>query len=283
MPELPEVETVARTLSPHVVGKKIVEIKVLNPNSWQGTNPENQIVNKDLQAKISRVGRRGKLLIIFLEYEDKNPPAFGLGVHLKMTGKLFPYAQGIEPNKHTRIVFTLDDNSQIFFDDIRKFGYIKPLNPESIEHWNFWQKLGKDPFELNEAEFIDLFKNKKTGMKSLLLNQEIISGIGNIYADEILFKSQIHPMEAACNLSKEQLEKVFKASLEILTEAINACGSSIRDYRTANGDVGSFQNKFFVYNRIGEWCKICNSILEKTKAGGRTTSYCPKCQSLIKN
>ncbi len=281
MPELPEVETVARTLSPHVLGKKIVDIQLINQNSWQGLIQINQIVNANLQPLISEVGRRGKLLIIYLKYPNENSPAFGIGVHLKMTGKLFPYSGDAKPNKHTRIIFKLDDDTQIFFDDMRKFGYARALNPENNISWKFWQNLGKDPFEMSEAEFIQLIKNKKTAMKSLLLNQEIIAGIGNIYADEILFKSQIHPKTMANKLTDMQLAKIYQASIDILTEAIAACGSSIRDYRTANGDVGSFQNKFFVYNKAGESCKVCNNIIEKTKAAGRTTCYCSNCQILL--
>ncbi len=279
MPELPEVETIARTLTPHIVGKKMIGIKVLNDNSWQGDLKTVDLVNENLIPLVSRVGRRGKMLLIFLEYEGKEKPAFALGVHLKMTGKLFPYSKEIVPNKHTRIILELDGEQNIFFDDMRKFGYIRALSDENVKNFKFWQNLGKDPFEMKVEEFVEIFKNKKAGIKSLLLNQELIAGIGNIYADEALFKARINPSQTANSISEKKLEALFKCIVEILVESIEACGSSIRDYRTANGDVGSFQNKFNVYNRAGQICKNCSENIEKMKVAGRTTCYCPNCQS----
>ena len=318
MPELPEIETVARTLAPHVMGKKICAIHVLNDKTWQGDISPEDVANSHKKPIIYSTSRRGKLLLVNLEYpqennvcldqyvsqksrhtnrqesiiqtnpydnmhtnQHENTQIFALAFHLKMTGRVFPYPQGTAPTKHTRLIIDLEDGTRIFFDDVRKFGYVRALNKESIAHWDFWQKLGPDPFEITSKEFASLLCGKSGTIKSLILNQQIVSGIGNIYADEGLFRAKIHPQQRARDLSPLALEKLHGCMVDVLEESIKFCGSSIRDYRTANGDVGSFQNKFYVYNRAGQQCKVCDTMISKITVAGRTTNFCPCCQPLF--
>lgn len=277
MPELPEVETVARTLAPDIIGKKIVNIICLNNGSWQDSLDYKII--EQYKPIITKVGRRGKLLLMYFEpINIADQEIYGLAFHLKMSGRLFYYAQKKQSENHTRLIFTLDDNSCIFFDDTRKFGYSRFFTNKSYENWEFWKKLAKDPLEMESEEFALLFVGKKASIKSLLLQQDIISGIGNIYADEALFKAKILPQRVASTITKDELINLHACLVSVLEESIAFCGSSIKDYRTAKGDVGSFQNKFNVYGRNGEHCYICHNTLNKLTVAGRTTIFCPYCQ-----
>ena len=296
MPELPEVETVARTLAPHIVGKKICAIHVLNDKTWQGEILAQSLVSAGSVPYICSTSRRGKLLLINLKYlqehnssieeqsqqtiKKQSQQIFAIAFHLKMTGQVFTYSQGTMPNKHTRLIIDLEDGTRMFFNDVRKFGYARALSEESLKNWDFWQKLGPDPFEINAKEFAAIFYGRGGTIKSLILNQQLVSGIGNIYTDEGLFSAKIHPQRRASDMSVVELEKLHRCMVDVLEESIRFCGSSIRDYRTANGDVGSFQNKFYVYNRAGQPCKVCNTLISRITVAGRTTSFCPCCQIL---
>lgn len=283
MPELPEVETVARTLAPHVVGRAITDVTLCHVKAWQGSVKKEDFAR--LGFTIKKVSRRGKLLLLLCSqettetfYKEIGEHVFALAFHLKMTGKVFVHPRGTPPFKHSSAVFTLDNEELLFFDDVRKFGYIRVLSQENIQDWAFWQKLGAEPFLLKAEEFASLLYGRKSNIKSLLLNQEIIAGIGNIYADESLFRAKLNPKLAAQEFSFEQLKHLHTVLLEVLQESIDACGSSIRDYRTANGDVGQFQNSFYVYGRGGEKCRLCATPLEKEQIAGRTTVFCKNCQ-----
>lgn len=277
MPELPEVETIARTLTPSVAKKRLCAVEVLNPGTWQGEVGPNLVCPQP--RPISGAGRRGKILLLNFEAQDTGPDSIqGLAFHLKMSGKLFAYPSGTNPGKHTRAIFSLDDGSLLFFDDIRKFGYVRAITPNSLQNWPFWQKLGPEPFSLNAKQFTQLFHARKSAIKALLLDQEVIAGIGNIYADESLFRAGIHPATPGASIPEALLGKLHESLLEILQEAIAACGSSIRDYRDAKGDAGSFQNSFRVYGRAGQACLVCNTPLCHDRIAGRTTVFCKKCQ-----
>lgn len=277
MPELPEVETVARTLAPDIVGKKLCSLVCLNPSSWADELDFRLL--ETVQPTIQRVGRKGKLLLLYFEpFFYAGYEILALAFHLKMSGRLFYYAQQKEAEKHTRIILELENNETVFFDDARKFGYCRFLTNKSAENWNFWKKLAKDPLEMQADEFTAAIKEKKASIKSVLLQQDIVSGIGNIYADEALFLAKIAPQRKASSLSAKEMQRLYQCLREVLEESIAFCGSSIKDYRTAKGDVGSFQNKFNVYGREGKNCFVCNSPLEKTITTGRTTIFCPHCQ-----
>lgn len=277
MPELPEVETVARTLAPDIVEKKLCSLICLNTSSW--ADELDYACLEKIQPIIQRVGRKGKLLLLYVEpFFYTGCKILALAFHLKMSGRLFYYPQKKEPETHTRIILQLENDETVFFDDARKFGYCRFLTDKSAENWNFWKNLAKDPLEMSAEEFLQAVQGKKAGIKSLLLQQDIVSGIGNIYADEALFRAKIAPFRKSASLSAREILCLYQSIREVLEESIAFCGSSIKDYRTARGDVGSFQNKFNVYGREGKSCFLCNTSLERKKVAGRTTIFCPHCQ-----
>jgi len=313
MPELPEVETVARTLAPQVCGRRIVGISVFNAGTWQGGTAAGEV--ESLSPRIRGVGRRGKLLLLHfgeggaeagenveeisvptcaeqwplfysaegieqgrLELAGKTPrEVTALAFHLRMTGRLFVYPQGTEPGPHTRVVFDLDDGRRLFFDDTRKFGQVRALCESELDDWNFWLELGPEPLEMTPEEFALRFSSRRA-VKALLLDQAVLAGVGNIYADESLFRAGIRPDARGCDIEAERLKALHRALVDVLLLSIRECGSSIRDYRTARGDVGAFQNSFFVYGRAGELCRICGTKLEAARVSGRATVFCPRCQ-----
>lgn len=278
MPELPEVETVARTLAPLIAGKTIVDVRLLHTKTLQGGIALEELCGLRIDQQ-QPTARRGKLLFVRGSLPTgRSQDIQGFAVHLKMTGRLFVHPAGTLPHAHTRAVLILDDGSQLFFDDVRTFGYLRVVTPQSLQNWSFLQKLGPEPLELSAEAFIALFAGKKGKIKALLLDQSIVAGCGNIYADEALFRAAIAPHVSAATLQPAKLRALHGALQAVLLESIAACGSSIRDYRTANGDVGAFQNAFAVYSRAGQACKICSTTLEKMQVAGRNTVYCPRCQ-----
>ena len=293
MPELPEVETIARTLAPQVSGRRICGYELLNPATLEGTLSLEGIMGKTILTP----GRRGKLLLLPLALADDAPfhsdsacpsgslarhlasgpeRVTGLAFHLKMTGRLFVHPAGTLPERHTRLVLDLDDGSRIFFDDARKFGYVRVLTPATLAAWPFWAGLGPEPLEISAVDFAVRLAGRRGRIKALLLDQRVLAGCGNIYADESLFRAGIRP--DAQQLSAPRLERLHGALCEVLRESIRQCGSSIRDYRTARGDAGAFQNSFRVYGRAGERCLECGASLEGSRIAGRATVCCPKCQ-----
>jgi formamidopyrimidine-DNA glycosylase len=299
MPELPEVETVARTLAPSVTGRRIAKISVLWPKSMQGAletlKPGPHCI---IGRRISAVTRRAKVLLVHLE-----PPAGSnqahdphlLAFHLKMTGQVMTYPADEPDHKHTRLIFELAGDegipsasgtsatSRLFFDDTRKFGYCRILTPASLKNWSFWQNLGPEPLEINAAAFRQCFldrrgQSRSGKIKALLMDQTVIAGIGNIYADEALFRAGISPARPASVLTTRDFTRLHKAVQEVLLESIAACGSSIRNYRDANGNVGAFQNTFRVYGRKGQTCLACAGPLAQIRIAGRSTTFCPCCQ-----
>ncbi|MBP3730047.1 MAG: bifunctional DNA-formamidopyrimidine glycosylase/DNA-(apurinic or apyrimidinic site) lyase [Mailhella sp.] len=311
MPELPEVETIARTLAPDICGRRITAIRVLEKRSWQGHATPDDIAR--MQPLICAVSRRGKLLLLHFgeacrpcsskelavpdsadawplryagsviecgrpEAEPENAHQLtGIAFHLRMTGGLFPQAGETAVQKHTRIIFELSDGTRLFFNDARKFGSARALSGQELKGWPFWQELGPEPLEISDETFAARFKCKRQ-VKSLLLDQKIIAGVGNIYAAESLFAAGIRPDSRGNELSDERLKKLHRCLVEILLRAIRECGSTISDYRSAHGDAGSFQNSFRVYGREGQKCLACGSELCSARIGGRSTVWCPRCQ-----
>lgn len=277
MPELPEVETVARTLAPDIAGKKICALSCLNTSSWADEISYDCLAA--FQPRIQRTGRKGKLLLLYFEpFMYAGYEISALAFHLKMSGRLFYYFFPKEPEKHTRIILHFENDETVFFDDARKFGYCRFLTDKSAENWDFWKKLAKDPLEMTAQEFSEAVAGRNASIKSVLLQQDIVSGIGNIYADEALFAGRIAPHRKSASLTKEEIYCLYFSVRAVLEESIKFCVSSIKDYRTARGDVGSFQNKFKVYGREGELCFSCQTVLKKEIIAGRTTIFCPHCQ-----
>ena len=285
MPELPEVETVARTLRPHVQGCVITRASLLRDSSLHplSLRPE------DLQGcTITDVGRRGKLLLLELDAAQAASPhvrgatGLRLAVHLRMTGRLMTHPVNTAPGPHTRCVFELRDAKgearSLFFDDVRAFGLLLAATPQTMQRWDFWRELGPEPLELTDAGFSARLDGKNSAIKAVLLDQKVIAGVGNIYADECLFAAGIDPRRKAASLTAAQRSRLLTTLKEVLLLSISQCGSSIRDYRDANGNVGAFQNSFAVYGRSGQACRACGRALEKIKVAGRATVYCPHCQ-----
>ncbi len=288
MPELPEVETIKRTLSPLITGATITKTTLLLPRTLSAQNTvKNDAGSLPLELlhgrRITGVSRRAKLVLIELEPKKHSATeAHMLAVHLKMTGRLFVYDKNTLPQKHTRVMFDLDfasgEQKQLFYDDSRTFGYVRLVSPNTLTQWPFWQKLGLEPLEHTATELAKRLEHKQGTIKSLLLNQELVVGIGNIYADEALFRAKIAPHRKANTLHVSELKRIFSAVQDVLTLSIQECGSSIRDYRDAKGDAGSFQNTFFVYGRSNKPCQVCNHALLSSKVAGRSTVHCPHCQ-----
>lgn len=260
MPELPEVETVVRSVRPHLVGKRIVAAEFTSPHVTPGNR--GALAKRLAGRTIQSVTRRGKYIQIALD------EGF-LTVHLGMTGKLLTNG---EHEKHTYAVFTLDEG-ELLYHDPRQFGSIEwtaKVNPRVA-------RLGPEPLEISLDEFRARLK-RKTRMKSLLLNQAFLAGVGNIYADESLFASGIHPLASAEKLTKARAEKLHAAIRGILAHAIEMGGSSISDYVDAEGKKGWFQTEHRVYGRGGEPCVQCGGPIRKTLVAQRGTHFCPVCQ-----
>ncbi|MDR2051381.1 MAG: bifunctional DNA-formamidopyrimidine glycosylase/DNA-(apurinic or apyrimidinic site) lyase [Deltaproteobacteria bacterium] len=280
MPELPEVETIVRTLAPQVSGLRMNGFRLLSPRTLQAGEDLLPLLEG---ALISGVRRRAKLLL--LDLLDKSSLPLILAFHLKMTGRLLVREPGAEPHKHTKLVCELGSadaalpRARLFFDDVRTFGYCRLLRPESLPEWPFWAGIGLEPLEHAPEDLAEALGRRSGQIKNLLLNQSVIAGIGNIYADESLFRAGIRPDRKTRDLGREDLLLLARHIQDILGEAIAACGSSIRDYLDARGNAGAFQNQFNVYGRGGQACKRCGAVLASARLAGRGAVYCPRCQS----
>lgn len=275
MPELPEVETVVKGLRPIVEDKIItdVEIRVEDLIGYPEDNID-KFKEELIGSSICAVDRRGKYIIFELDI-DKN-----MIIHLRMTGKLLVSEVEKYRDKHTHVIFSLDDGQEIRFNNVRKFGRIYLIDPDHPEQAGGFAELGPEPLseDLSLEKFKKLFENRRGIIKSLLMNQKFIAGIGNIYADEILFLSGIRPDRTADTLTDMEKEKIYFNMRDILKKGILYGGTTFSDYVNAFGQEGSFQVELRVYQKEGEECFKCGAPIEKTKIGGRSTYYCPKCQ-----
>jgi formamidopyrimidine-DNA glycosylase len=284
MPELPEVETIKKGLTQKILGLKIKEVKVLNQKIVRNGLENFYETLKD--NKIKTIGRIGKLLIIGLE--EKN----FLLIHLGMTGQLVyidqkniiagghnvPQRGGL-PNKWTRVILKFNNNVNLFYNDVRQFGYLKLVEAEELD--KIKKRYGIEPLTKNFHwdDFKKIFWKRKTKIKNILLNQSLIAGIGNIYADEILFAAGIHPQRAANTLREEEIKNIFKATEVVLKKSIEHRGTTFSDYVDASGNQGGFVKFLKVYGRTGKKCLKCKQgIITKIKIAGRGTSFCPSCQ-----
>lgn len=261
MPELPEVETVVRTLAPRLTGRRIVDARF---SSRHVVRQNFAALRRRVQGQqVQSVRRHGKFIVLQLE-------SGFLTVHLGMTGKLLIDS---EAGPYARAVFTLD-RGLLVYDDIRHFGRIE-WSKELLERA---AALGPDALEIQLDEFLMLLKQRNARVKPLLLNQHFLRGMGNIYTDEALFEARIHPKAIASSLSRQRATRLHRAMLDILNTAVRLKGSSISDYVDAEGQKGSFQLQHQVYGRAGEPCSICGTAIRRIVVGQRGTHYCPKCQ-----
>lgn len=261
MPELPEVETVVRSLRPAIVGRRILNAEFTQLRVLIGSPIKTA---RELSGrKIQSIERHGKFIAIRLDRGY-------LVVHLGMTGKLLVNA---DPTKWTHAVFTLDKGS-LHYDDQRQFGRIE----YGLELPARVGALGPEPLEISLADFATRLKARKAPIKAVLLNQAVVRGVGNIYADEALFRAGVHPKRIASSLKKDRVERIYGAMREVLAEAIESRGSSVSNYVDAEGRKGSFQQAHRVYRRTGEPCTNCGSPIKRMLVAQRGTHFCSKCQ-----
>lgn len=267
MPELPEVETIKRELEKAVKGKKIRNVIVNNPKVIK--EPKlGDFVNGFKNAVIKNIVRKGKLLILELSSGKS------LTIHLRMTGQLIYPGNA----KYSRVSFKLSDGKLLDFNDRRLLGELR-----LVDDWKslkFIKELGPEPFDLTASKFKQMLVNKKTKIKPLIMDQKFISGVGNLYAVEALFRAKIHPEKSASILSDKQKEVLFKKIKEVLCRATSHKGSSVDQYVQLSGKPGEYVKYHKVYNRKGEPCIVCRTPIERIALGGRGTYFCPKCQRI---
>ena len=271
MPEIAEVETVRNVLKKKILNKKIIDVNILYPKMIESNIDEfkNVIINNSFKDIL----RRGKWLIF--ELND-----YYLISHLRMEGKYFIKYINSNIDKHEHVIFTFDDNTQLRYHDTRKFGRMKLIKKEELKDCVEIQKQGYEPGDkdLTSSYLLAKFKNKKIPIKTVLLDQSIISGLGNIYVDEVLFASGINPLKETSLINEEEAKKIISTSKSIIEKAILNGGTTIRSYTSSLGVTGSYQNYLKVHQRLNEKCYNCGSIINKISVNGRGTYYCPKCQ-----
>ena len=308
MPELPEVETVVKGLDRHITGQKIKRITVRNKKSFSGLS-----VHKSIGLSVKSISRRGKGIIIELakpgvaRKSEDGSTSLSLLIHLKMTGQLIWVPPAIRrrpagygglrrlnfghptddftksmPSRHTRVIFELTRGT-LYFNDQRKFGWVKLTPTKDILKDKFFARLGPEPFDKSfTAKYLwDICQHRpKSNIKSIILDQKVVSGVGNIYSDEALFYARIKPTRKGEDISKADASKLRSAILKVLKMGIKYSGASISHHRTPEGATGNMQNHLAVYEREGEPCKFgCKGTVKRIKLGGRSTHFCPVCQT----
>jgi formamidopyrimidine-DNA glycosylase len=275
MPELPEVETVRRTLEKLVLGKTIENVTVNWPKMIKNPVELVQFIDALKGQTIQSISRRGKFLIF---YSDD----FALVSHLRMEGRYAVFPKDEPMDKHTHVIFHFIDGSELRYRDVRKFGTMHLFKKGTEFTTPPLVELGPEPFAAEFTADYLMEKLKKTNrkVKPALLDQNVVVGLGNIYVDEALFRSRIHPETIASTLQPEQLSRLHQEIVNTLSEAVEKGGSTVRSYVNSQGEIGMFQLELFVYGRKGEECKNCGQLLEKTVVGGRGTHFCPQCQPL---
>lgn len=304
MPELPEVETVRRGLERLIVNKKIIEVTHDTPKSFPNADVE---VRKFLiGSRVLRARRRAKVLLIDLDTD------YTLVIHLKMTGQLvFVFHKNKEirnikkeireerwggghpndslvnmlPDKSTRVEFSFEDGSKLFFNDQRKFGWVKLYPTLEVPNIDFMKRVGPEPLEddFTAEQFRERFlRRKKTTIKAALLDQSVVAGVGNIYADESLWSATIHPRRLVGTITNDEFVTLYQAVRAVMNLSIDKGGSSNHTYRDAEGNKGSYMQFANVFRRDGQPCNRCGTTIEKTRVAGRGTHICPVCQKLDK-
>ena len=272
MPELPEVETVKETLKRKVLNKRIIDVNVLWDNiiAYPNIDEFKQNIKNETINDITRIG---KWLVFNLD-------DYYLLSHLRMEGKYFLRDKEDEVRKHEHVIFHFSDDTDLRYHDVRKFGKMHLVKKEEFNNYEVIKELGLEPWNnnLTSAYLREKYKTKKLPIKTVLLDQSIITGIGNIYADEILFLSGINPLTKASEISTNKLLLIIENTKKTLEKAISEGGTTIRSYTSDEGVSGKFQNNLYVHQREKERCLNCGSEIEKIRVGGRGTYFCPKCQ-----
>lgn len=282
MPELPEVETIARELAPLVVGATIADVRVFTPRTLRSADPD-ALRAAVVGRRVEAVGRRAKLLTV--ELDD----GLVLAIHLKMTGQLFVHPGEPAADRHTRVVFAFADGRSLAFRDVRRFGRIglarrEPLTGELVGELGGVSRparFGPEPLDpaFTAAEFGRRLAGRRARLKSLLIDQTFLAGVGNIYADEALWAARLHPLRSAASVGRAAAACLHRELRRILSEAIEHRGSSVDDYTAPGGD-GSMQERLVVYQRTGQPCPRCRRPIRRIVLGGRATHFCSFCQRL---
>ncbi|HEY2603353.1 MAG TPA: bifunctional DNA-formamidopyrimidine glycosylase/DNA-(apurinic or apyrimidinic site) lyase [Thermoleophilaceae bacterium] len=275
MPELPEVETIRRQLAPAVEGRVLTEMQVLDAR-WCEPAPPAEVADAVRGRRIERLSRRGKYLIWELQDEVY------VAMHLRMTGNLFvvPADEDADDRPHLRVRMLLDSGQRVLFVDVRRFGTgIVLLGHDALEEY-FSARLGVEPLssDFTADALRALARGRKAPVKAFLLSQERVAGVGNIYADEALFRAKIHPLRPVGTLKRAQIEALRDGVVDSLNAGIDAKGATIDDFRHPDGAHGSFQDRFLVHLREGEPCVRCGTPVKKMRAAGRGTYVCEHCQ-----
>ena len=265
MPELPEVQTVVTTLSPHIAGRRIERVIHVRPDM---VTPTDFALARALRGRtIEKLSRRGKRIVFHLD--DGNV----FFIHLGMTGRLSVEQRDAERVIHTHLVLDLGGGRQLRFRDPRRFGEIRWLGCESCD-----DKMGPEPLAMRASQLADKLLRTTRAIKNALMDQHVVAGLGNIYVDESLFDARIHPLARADKLTKAQVAQLTKSIKRVLKRAITHRGSTLRDYADADGNAGRFQRLHRVYDRKGKPCPRCKTPIERIVVGGRSTHFCPRCQ-----
>ena len=276
MPELPEVETIRAQLAPRLEGRRVERVEIADPRLTRPEPPE--AVAAALEGeRIAAVARRGKYLIF--EFESGRH----LLIHLRRTGNVeHPAEGGLAADPYRRAVVRLDDGSDVAYRDVRRFGTWDLLEPGELDDFFAARRLGGEPLDrgFTTRTLTRALAGRSAPIKAALLDQRAAAGVGNIYADEALWRARIHPHRPAGSLAPGEIAALRKAIRAALEMGIARQGATLRDYRDAQGRQGSMQDEFKVYGRAGEPCPRCNTPIEKTRAGGRGTWFCPNCQPL---
>lgn len=286
MPELPEVETIRRGIEPKIVGKTITKLEVINQGSAQFAPSDYQFITGH---RVVAVHRRAKVLIIDLSSK------YSLLIHLKMTGQVILVESGGErfggghptksmieglPDNSTRIIFELQGDTKLYFNDQRKFGWIKLMPTELINQDSLLMRVGPEPWsdELSVDYLWSKVRGRKAPIKAIILDQSTIAGIGNIYADEALHYAKIHAKRLGKNVRKKELPLLIEGIRSVMDKSLEHGGTSFSDYVNHLGFFGDYLRHARVFNRTGEPCRVCNSPILKIRVAGRGTHYCPNCQ-----
>lgn len=274
MPELPEVETVRRGLERLVVGKTIAAVRVGYPRmiGTGATAFQEELVGQT----ITGISRRGKYLLIQLGEQV-------IVSHLRMEGKYLLFPDAVPADKHFHVFFELTDGSTLVYQDVRKFGTMELFSQTMLDAYFLAKKLGPEPTEedFQLSPFLEKLSRSKKPIKSHLLDQSLVAGLGNIYVDEVLFRASVHPKRLSASLSAEETEAIRRETITVLQLGIEKGGSTIRSYRNALGMDGTMQDYLQVYGKTGQPCPRCQTGIVKIQLGGRGTHFCPHCQEEI--
>ena len=278
MPELPEVETIRRSLLPILTGKKIKKVEILNPVVIESQNPQAFI--ELAGAEITDINRRGKYLLFAIEQQQQS---LIMVAHMRMTGKLLYDSKIRDLAKHEHVRFIFDDDSQLAFEDVRRFGRLWLVDKDALGDVGGLNTLALEPLDDDfTVEYLseNLKHKKKSTVKGTLLDQHIVAGLGNIYVDEVLYAAGVHPERKTATLTAKEIADLVAAMKRILNTAIENRGTTFRDYVDGNNEKGDMQNFLQIFLKEGEPCPKCGAVIERIKVVGRSSYFCPRCQCL---